>query len=107
MRAAAVTLLLGVLLVAGCDGVPQLQFAAPDAATDGSVASDALSVENIDAGCPGSEPADAGICCGSVPCSGDCAGRCPECESTCTSPGTFCCAKMNNILCRQAGMTCN
>jgi hypothetical protein len=106
MRAAA-ALLLGVLIVAACDGVPQLQFAAADAATDAFVASDALSDANVDAGCPGSDPVDAAICCGSVSCIGDCVGRCPECESTCTSPGTFCCAKMNNILCRQAGMTCN
>jgi hypothetical protein len=100
---------LVLLVLAGCDGVPTLTFVLADAGVDGggSGDADAQPVLSLDGDCPGPNPAGATVCCGSVPCSGDCAGRCPECESTCVSPGTFCCAKTNNILCRQVGMTCN
>jgi len=100
---------LAFLVLTGCDGVPSLTFAHADAEVDagGPGDADAQPAVSLDGGCPGASPAGAVVCCGSVPCSGDCAGRCPECESTCVSPGTFCCAKTNNILCRQLGMTCN
>jgi hypothetical protein len=108
MRPASGLVVLGaVLLAGGCDRVPVLTFAPEDAAVDAGEIGAADAELATDGGCPGLPPDDASVCCGSVACSGNCAGRCPECESTCASPGTFCCAKMNNILCRQVGMTCN
>jgi hypothetical protein len=107
MRTASGLALLGALrLLGGCARVPVLTFAPEDADAEagGAAAADARSA--IDGGCPGIELDDAAVCCGSTACSGECAGRCPECEATCPS-GTFCCAKMNNILCRQVGMPCN
>jgi hypothetical protein len=95
-----------IQLLGGCDRVPVLTFAPEDGDVDAGGAGARDGQSAIDGGCPGSTPRDATVCCGSIACSGDCAGRCPECESTCAS-GTFCCAKMNNILCRQLGMPCN
>jgi hypothetical protein len=101
-RAVWCLVLLGAVpLAGGCDRIPALTFAVDDGGV-GDVGAELP----IDGGCPGSTPGDAAVCCGSIACSGDCAGRCPECESTCAS-GTFCCAKMNNIMCRQVGMPCN
>ncbi len=109
-RSMVMCLATAAVSLAACADVPTLTFAAGDGgadahAADGSGAEpDALP----GAGCPGpNPPAGASVCCGSVPCNGDCAGRCPECEATCTSPDTFCCAKTNNILCRTLGSSCN
>jgi hypothetical protein len=96
----------GCQLLGGCNSVPVLTFAPEDAHVDAEEIGAADAPFAVDGGCPNSTPGDATVCCGSIACSGDCAGRCPECESTCAS-GTFCCAKTNNILCRQVGMPCN
>ena len=97
-------LLFAMEFAGGCDRVPLLTFAVEDGDVGDVGAADAPF--SLDAGCPSATPGDATVCCGSVACSGECAGRCPECESTCAS-GSYCCAKMNNILCRQVGMPCN
>jgi hypothetical protein len=107
-RVASGLALIGVLrLVGACARVPVVTFAPEDADVDAGGIGGADAQSAGDGGCPASTPDDATVCCGSVACSGDCAGRCPECESTCPSPGMFCCAKNNNLLCRQVGMPCN
>jgi hypothetical protein len=108
-RPIVVGLATTVLSLTACEGVPSLTFATGDADVDANMTdSPSAAPDALPAGCPGpNPPAGASVCCGSVPCDGDCAGRCPECEATCTSPDTFCCAKTNNILCRSAGSTCN
>ena len=112
-RATLVAALLVVASATACEDVPSLTYAtvdggadAPpyDGGADGGEATDAA----IEAGCPGpNPPLGASVCCGSVACSGNCANRCSDCETQCTSPGTFCCAKTNNVLCRPAGAVCN
>jgi hypothetical protein len=95
------------IALGACDSVPELAFADAGAPSESSTASDGATGASGDSGCPSETPDGAAVCCGSVACAGDCAGRCPACESSCPTPGTFCCAKSNNIMCRQVGMTCN
>ncbi|HTB73952.1 MAG TPA: hypothetical protein VK762_11945 [Polyangiaceae bacterium] len=92
-------------LLCACEAVPTLTFAPPDAAEDGSLAPTDAGVEG---GCP--TPASAQtpfVCCGTVTCEGQCAGQCVSCMNKCTSPGEFCCAKTNNVMCLSAGSICH
>jgi hypothetical protein len=106
-RLPAILALTTSVALGACDAVPELTFADGGATSESSTASDDATGASGDSGCPSETPDGAAVCCGSVACVGDCAGRCPECESSCGTPGTFCCAKSNNIMCRQVGMTCN
>jgi hypothetical protein len=109
-----VAALVSITTATACEGVPYLTYSEAGGvsdAVDGDVAkdggNDAVDAA-IEAGCPGTNPPPgASVCCGSVPCNGNCADHCPDCESQCTSPGTFCCAKTNNVLCRPTGSVCN
>ncbi len=100
-------------LACACEGVPTLTFAQPDAADDGAPAQGDSSVDGAieptsEGGCP--FPASAQtpfVCCGTVTCEGQCAGQCVSCMNKCTSPGEFCCAKTNNVMCLSAGSTCH
>jgi hypothetical protein len=106
VRLAAVLVVASSVALGACDSVPDLTFADAGRTVEASTSSDDASGASEDAGCP-SETPDGAVCCGSVACVGDCAGRCPDCESSCGAPGTFCCAKSNSVMCRQVGMTCN
>ncbi len=95
----------------GCEDVPTLTFApdaAPDAILDAADAGAALPADaTAEGGCPGVSPPQAAfVCCGPVMCEGQCAGQCNVCMSKCTSPGDFCCAQTNNVVCRPAGAVC-
>jgi hypothetical protein len=94
--------LLGLAgLAIGCESVPDLTFAdAGDAASepDGPAGDGAP-------GCPGPNPPDgAALCCGTIPCQGQCAGRCPDCMNC--LPGELCCARQNNVQCLLPGHAC-
>jgi hypothetical protein len=127
-----------VLALAGCEGVPSLTFADADASESGSGSSDAgggdsqvdasggddgsidasgsdspIEASVIDAsGCRddggGQPPPNASVCCGSVPCNGNCVlANCMKCMFTCNMPGQLCCAKPNMVSCKPlTGGTC-
>jgi hypothetical protein len=90
-------------LVCACEGVPTLTFPSPDAAEDGALAPTDASVEG---GCPPPASGNPFVCCGTVTCEGQCMGQCVPCMNKCTSPGEFCCAKTNNVMCLSAGSIC-
>jgi hypothetical protein len=75
---------------------------AGDAGADGASA-DGTS----EAGCPGSVPDGATVCCGSVACDLSCmAPQCTMCEQTCT-PAQLCCARNNSVNCVNPAMGCH
>ncbi len=101
---------MGILsaMTCACEGVPTLTFAQPDSAPEAAVDG---ALEPTDAGVEGGCPPPASaqtpyVCCGAVTCEGQCAGQCDSCMNKCTSPGEFCCAKTNNVMCLPAGSTC-
>jgi hypothetical protein len=104
---------LRAMASAGCEAVPTLTFAQDDAAAGATPdAADGGAPPGIDAdvesGCPGSDPPAAPfVCCGSVACEGQCTGQCGACADKCTTPGEFCCAKNNNVLCLSPGSICH
>ena len=109
--ALALALLIAAPAIA-CEDVPSLTYAEAgvemDVESKGADAVGAAADAAGDVGCPGpNPPPGASVCCGSVPCSGNCSNRCSECEGACTAPGTFCCAKTNNVICRPIGAVCN
>jgi hypothetical protein len=100
----------------GCESVPVLTFAdvdGPGDAADTDATDDApeTSPADVEAGaeaaCPESPPPGTSVCCGAVACEGLCAGQCDTCAARCTTPGEFCCAKNNNVLCLSAGSICH
>lgn len=97
--------------VCACEDVPTLTFAQADATPEAALDAadtDAPAIDaSVEAGCsaPGS-PQNPFICCGPVACEGQCAGQCDMCMKKCASPGDFCCAKLNNVICRPAGAAC-
>jgi hypothetical protein len=111
------------LASAACASVPVLTFesddatanaipsdgallAEADAITDGPVdgpAQDAMGA--VDAGCPDQVPFGATVCCGEVPCNGNCTVlECPLCDAC--APAMWCCAHTNNVVCRTPGSSC-
>ena len=109
-----IALVLSGALCAGvcaCEDVPTLTFAQADASPDAALDAadtDAPAIEaSIEGGCSAPRSAQNPFaCCGSVACEGLCDGECDACASKCTSPGDFCCAKNNNVICRSGGSTC-
>jgi hypothetical protein len=59
-----------------------------------------------EAGCPQAVPPGASVCCGSVPCNGNCGTLCSACIGVC-GIATICCAKTNTVLCKPPGAACN
>ncbi len=109
MRAVA----LLATLALGCESVPSLTFAQPDAApTDGRVSdgsSDGAEPDGADGGCnPDALPPPATSCCpvNDVPCAGDCTAQCGFCGGCAMFPGTYCCALTNMVRCLPIGMQC-
>jgi hypothetical protein len=110
----------------GCADVPTLTFEGDDASSPGGDASgssdagtDAVDAGSSDdgagsvddgaspeSGCPDAVPPGASICCGVVPCNGNCGAMCSVCAATC-GPQTLCCARTNNVACRAPGAPCN
>jgi hypothetical protein len=124
-------LVLVALPATACEAVPALTFAEPDASTatdgagprDAGNASDAGEADampdarpdvlaptdgatDAEAGCPGSPPMGASVCCGAVACDLNCVpALCTMCEAMCK--GKLCCAKNNNVMCAPMGMVCH
>jgi hypothetical protein len=97
-----------------CDPVPTLTFAPADAAaddthdTDGPSDSDAVdggSAAPPEAGCPDRPPSGTSVCCGPVPCTGDCDAGCAACVAKCPSVASVCCAG-NGVTCHALGFLC-
>jgi hypothetical protein len=116
-RAIRVFAIAGAALGLACEDVPSVTFDAPDGAVDAMAgdgwvppsdapSSDAPIDGAADGGCPDQVPSGAAVCCGAVPCNGNCAGMCAACEAACGS-ATVCCAHANNVVCRAPGAPCN
>jgi hypothetical protein len=95
------TPLLGCLVLTACEAVPEVDFLADASVPDGGPrdsASDAYDAA-LDAGtnCPDATPEGVTMCCGVVPCIGECSGTLangrPACEG-CTGC-SLCCAKLS------------
>jgi hypothetical protein len=94
-------------LAAACEAVPTLRFAAGLRAVGGGGEDGGSSdAEDASGPCASGQPPDgAAICCGQIPCEGDCAGKCSVC-SMCPA-GEICCAKNMNVVCKPADVGCH
>lgn len=105
----------GLVVCAGalaCADVPTLTFESDDAADDAGsdafdeVANPAFDGASPEASCPDAVPPGASVCCGSIPCNGNCGAMCMVCASTCGT-ATLCCARTNSVACRVPTAPCN
>jgi hypothetical protein len=105
-------LIPALLLLAGCESVPQITFdldgSADDAAADGPALEGAVdAADAADAGgCP--ETGGSSMCCGSIPCVGQCdqksCDRCAKC-----AVGDICCIQdqgQGQVECKQPSDGC-
>ena len=99
--------IIGLLVLLACSSIPKIRFDgdAADADTDSSMAPDAadatgdapiIVTDASDAGCPGTVPPGAVVCCGDIPCGNANCGvvACMDCQLKC-AVGSLCCPKPN------------
>lgn len=104
-----------LLAVTACEAVPQIDFVSSDAASEadatshGDTGPDGVSSDTMPSesgSCPNTAPLPT-ICCGTIPCSGQCTTtNCSKCEVECQA-GQVCCAKNGQALqCRSLAQGC-
>jgi hypothetical protein len=112
-----------VIALCHCESVPEITFADPDAASDGSnsgkndggdgsVPVDGGSADASTDGaglvCPSVPPPQGvDLCCDAVACQGTCTtGDCQKCTTQCAAPGLVCCTARKPLTCVPVGTAC-